>query len=113
MAQPKITSKVPLPKSSSIHDKIIPIPDYAMPSTKTAICKVVTLAGKYILLDPLLFQLVTASEKETMLLAIPEICANKIITIYHSSLFAGHQCVTKTYLTIGNTFFIPGLIHYL
>ena len=48
-----------------------------------------------------------------MLLAIPEICADKIITLYHFSLFAGHQGVIKTYLTIGDKFFIPGLIHYL
>ena len=33
MEQPKITSKVPIPESSSIHDKIIPIPDYAIPQT--------------------------------------------------------------------------------
>ena len=48
-----------------------------------------------------------------MLLAIPEICANKIITLYHSSLFTGHQGVIKTYLTIEDKFFIPGLIHNL
>ena len=32
--------------------------------------------------------------------------------LYHSGLFAGHQGVIKTYLTIGEKFFIPGLIHY-
>ena len=47
------------------------------------------------------------------LLAISEICADMIITVYHSSLFAGHQGVIKTYLTIGDKVFIPGLIHYL
>ena len=67
-----------------------------------------TLAEKYILLDSLLFKLVTTSEKETALLAIPGICANKIITLYHFSLFKGHQGVIKTYLTIGDKFFIPG-----
>ena len=50
-------------------------------------------------------------EKETVLLAIP--VANKIITVYHSSLFAGHHSVIKTYLTIWDKFFIPGLIYYL
>ena len=68
---------------------------------------------KYILLDSLLFKLVTAPKKETALLVIPETCANKIIMSYHSSLFAGHQVVLKMYLTIGDRFFIPGLIHYL
>ena len=48
-----------------------------------------------------------------MLLAIPKICANKIIILYHSSLFKGHQGVIKTYLTIGDKFFIAGSIHYL
>ena len=71
------------------------------------------LAEKYILLDSLLFEIVTTPEKETKLLAIPKICADKIITLYHSSLFTGHQGVIKTYLTIGDTFSIPGLIHYL
>ena len=84
-----------------------------LPSTKTAICKVETLAEKNILLDSLLFKLITTPEKETDLLATPVICANNIITLYHSSLFTGHQGVIKTYITIGHKFFIPGLIHYL
>ena len=46
-------------------------------------------------------------------MAIPEICADKIITLYHSSLFAGHQGVIKTYLTISDKFFISNRIHYL
>ena len=33
--------------------------------------------------------------------------------LYHSSLFTGHQGVIKTYMTIGDKFFIPGFIHYL
>ena len=46
-------------------------------------------------------------------LAIPGRCADKVITLYHSSLFAGHQGVIKTYLTMSDKFFIPNLIHYL
>ena len=60
-----------------------------------------------------MFKFVSTPEKETAVLAIPETCTNKIITLYHSGLFAGHQGVIKTYLTIGDKFFIPGLIHYL
>ena len=41
-------------------------------------------------------------DKEKALLVIPEICADKIIELYHISLFAGHQGVIKTYLTISN-----------
>ena len=72
-----------------------------------------TLAEKYILLDSLLFKIITTPEKETALLAIPEICTDKIITLFQSRLFAGHQGVLKTYLTIKYKFFIPNLIHYL
>ena len=32
------------------------------------------------------------------LLAIPEVCADKIITLYHSSLLAGQQGVLKQIL---------------
>ena len=65
------------------------------------------------LLDSLLFKIVTTPERETALLAIPEICADRIITLYHTSLFVGHQGVIKTHLTINDNFFIPNLIHYL
>ena len=44
---------------------------------------------------------------------MPEICADKIITLYHTSLFVAHQDVIKTYLTVSDKFFIPGLMHYL
>ena len=40
-------------------------------------------------------------------------CADKIIALYHSSLFAGHQGVIKTCLTMSDKFFIPNLTHYL
>ena len=68
---------------------------------------------KYILLDSLLFKIISTPDKESVVLAIPKICADKIITLYHSSLFAGHQGVIKTYLTISDKFIIPNLIHYL
>ena len=48
-----------------------------------------------------------------VVLAIPEMCVDKIIALYHSSLFAGHQGVIKTYLSISDKFFFPNLIHYL
>ena len=38
---------------------------------------------------------------------------DKIITLYHSNLFAGHQGVIKTDLTISDRFFISNLMHYL
>ena len=84
-----------------------------LPNTKTAIWKVEMLAERYILLESLLLKMITTPEKETALLAISAVCTDQIITLYHSSLFAGHQGVIKTHLTIGDKFFIPGLIHYL
>ena len=69
------------------------------------------LAQQYILLDSLLFRI--PPKKETAVLAVPEICADKITTLYHSRLSVGHQGVIKTYLTISDKFFIPNLIHYL
>ena len=71
------------------------------------------LAEKYILLDSLLFKLTTIPGRETALLAIPKICIDKIITLYHCNFFVGHQGVIKTYLTINDRFFIPNLMHYL
>ena len=52
------------------------------------------LAERYILLDSLLFKI--APEKETAVLAFPDTCTNKIITLYHATLFAGHQGVIKS-----------------
>ena len=48
-----------------------------LPSKKVAMQRVEMLAEKYILLDSLLFQLKTIPGKETALLAIPEVCADK------------------------------------
>ena len=84
-----------------------------LPGSKSMIHKVEVLAERYILLDSLLFKLNTTPEKEKALFAIPEICADQIITMHHSSLFAGHQSVIKTYITIADKFFIPDLMHYL
>ena len=71
------------------------------------------MAERFILFDSLLFKLVTTPERETVLLVVPEVCADKIIMLYHTSLFAGHQGVIKMYLTINDKFFIPGVMHYL
>ena len=78
-----------------------------LPSSKVGIRKVEALVGKYILLDSLLFKITMTPDKEMAVLAIPETCVSSIIALYHSSLFAGHQGVIKTYLTISDKFFIP------
>ena len=78
-----------------------------LPASISAIRKIETLAEKYVLLDSLLFRI--SSEKETTVLAVPETCTDKKVTLYHKSLFAGHQGFIKTYLTISDKFFIPKL----
>ena len=99
--------------SSYFKDIYLYLAQNRLPSSKTAFRKVETLAEKYILLDSLLFKITSTQDKERAVLAIPETCIDSIIAVYHSSLFAGHQGVIKTYLTISDKFFIPNLIHYL
>ena len=99
--------------SSYCKDIYLYLAQNMLPSTKLAIRKVEALAEKYILLDLLLFKIISTPEKEVAVLAIPETCADKIITLCHSSLFAGHQGIIKTYLIISDKFFIPNPIHYL
>ena len=82
-------------KSSYFKDIYLYLAQNKLPSCKVAIRRVETLTEQYILLDFLLFKIAPPPEKETAVLAIPEICADKIITLYHSSLFAGHQGVIK------------------
>ena len=48
--------------------------------------RVESLAEKYIMLGSLLFKLTTILGKESVVLVIPEVCADKIITLYHSNL---------------------------
>ena len=96
--------------SSQFKDIYLYLSQNKLPTSKTAIRKVEMLAERYILLDSLLFKM--TPEKETAVLAVPETCIDKIITLYHSSLCAEHSGVIKTYLTINDKFFIPNLIHY-
>ena len=84
-----------------------------LPSKRSTIKKVETLAESYVLLDSLIFKLVMTPDKEAVVLVIPEICIDNIIALFHTSLVAGHQGVVKTYLTMKDKFFIPNLMHYL
>ena len=97
-------------KSPYFRDLYMYLSQNKLPSSKGAICKIEILSGGYILLDSLLFKLNV--EKEKAVLAIPEVCADQIIALYHPSLFAGHQGVIKTYLTISDKFFIPNVNLY-
>ena len=99
--------------SSYFKDIYLYLAQNKLPHSKTVIRKVEALAEKYILLDSLLFKIVSTPDKELAVLAIPEMCTDSIIALYHSRLFMGHQGVNKTYLTISDKFFIPNLIHCL
>ena len=100
--------------SSYFKDIYIYLVQNRLPCKKAAIKRVEILVERYILLDSLLFKLTTIPGRETALLAIPETCADKIIMLYHSNLFVGHQGVIKTYLTyLSGRFYIPNLMPYL
>ena len=98
--------------SSYFKDIYLYLAQNKLPSSKTAIRKIEMLAEKYILLDSL-FKISTTPDRETAVLPIPETCIDSIIALIHLSLFARHQGIIKTYLTISDKFFIPNLIHYL
>ena len=80
---------------------------------KAAIRRTETLAERYLLLDSLLFRLNTTPEKESAVLTIPESCVDRIFTLYHIDIVAGHYGVIKTYLTIKEKFFISDLLYFL
>ena len=61
--------------------------------------------------NSLFSRLNTTPRKESEVLPIPEHYVDTIVILYHSSIFAGHQCVIKTYLTINETFH-TNLMHY-
>ena len=91
--------------SSYFKDLYLYLSQNKLPSSKSAIKRIETLSEKYILLDSLLFKI--TPEKETAVIVVPGTCVDKIITLYHSSLFTGHQGVIKTYLTIVISFSFP------
>ena len=99
--------------SSYFKDIYLYLAQNRLPTKKATIKRVEVLAEKYIMLDSLLFKLTTIPGREMALLAIPETCGDKIITLYHSNLFVGHQGVIKTYLTISDRFYFLNLMHYL
>ena len=99
--------------STYLTDLYLYLSQNKLPFKRSAILKVEALVEKLILLDSLLFKLVTIPDREIVLLAVLEMCTDTIMTLYYSSLFAGHQGVINTYLTIGDMSFIPGLMHYL
>ena len=73
-----------------------------LPTSKSAIRKIETLAEKYVLLDSLLFRI--SSEKETAVLAVPETCTDKIITLYHQKFVCG---TPRSYKDFSLSLYVP------
>ena len=57
--------------SSYFKDIFLYLAQNKLPSTKSAVKKIEALAEKYILLDSLLFKIISSPEKETAVLSIP------------------------------------------
>ena len=83
--------------SSYFKDIFLYLSQNKLPHSKAAIKKVEALSE-----DSLLFKI--TPEKETAILAIAESCVDRIVALYHFSLFAGNQGVIKTCLTISDNF---------
>ena len=77
--------------SSYFKDIYLYLAQNKLPNSKVGIKKLEALAEIYIFLDSLLFKIVSTPDKELAVLAIPEMCADSIIALYHSSLFVGHH----------------------
>ena len=93
--------------SSYFKDLYLFLSQNKLPSKRSATKKVKTLVESFVLIDSLIFKLVMMPNKESVVLGIPEICIDKIITLYHTNIFTGHQGVVKTYLTMRDKFFHP------
>ena len=74
--------------SSYFKDLYLYLSQNKLPSSKSVIKRIETLAEEYVLLNSLLFKITPGL---MAVLAVPETCVDKIITLYHSSLFTGHQ----------------------
>ena len=62
-----------------------------LPRKRHARQKVENLSDRYVLLDSLLFMINSTPGKVKALLAIPEVCVDKIIMLYHACRTSGHD----------------------
>ena len=93
-----------------LHQTRIPIPSTEIKNL--AIRRTEAFAERYLQLSSLLFRLNTTPDKEAAVLAIPENCTERLITLCHSSLFGGCQGVLMNYLTLNKKFYILDTIHH-
>ena len=68
----------------------------------------------YLVIDDILFRIKIPKDKNlepSLLLVIPETYVPTILYQYHDSLLAGHQCVTRMYLTLKEKFYANNLFN--
>ena len=84
-----------------------------LPSRKKRARAVMRNSENYILIQSLLFRVSLSDEDLILQLCVPESQAGFLISMFHDSLMAMHQGVSRTYQTIKKKFFIPGLFDRL
>jgi hypothetical protein len=84
-----------------------------LPSRKRRARAVLRCSENYILIQDLLFRISLSDEDLSLQLCVPESQAGFLISMFHDSLMAMHQGVSRTYRTIRKRFFIPGLFDRL
>ena len=82
-----------------------------LPSSKSAIKKLEALSEKYDIVRFLIVQNLS-TKRDSSSSNTRNVCRQDNNSV-SQNLFAGHQGVIKTYLTISDKFSIPNLIHYL
>ena len=84
-----------------------------LPGNQQIQCRVLGETANYVVVNKLLFKLEKLKEgkewKYHPVLVIPEKFETNIFHMYHNSLFACHQGLSKTFLTSRNKFFISNL----
>lgn len=86
-----------------------------LPSNKRKARNTMMNANHYVLVRDILFKIEEnkSGDDFKLLLAVPENSAHYIISRYHDGLFISHMGINKTYNTIKERYFIPGLYNKL
>ena len=85
------------------------------PSNTRKRSHVISQSADYMLLDNLLFKVVRdrITKEHKPLLCIPTSKIDMLLHYFHSSLMGGHMGITKTYMTLGQRFYVPNLPHHI
>jgi hypothetical protein len=82
-----------------------------LPARRRRAQSIIKNSENYVLIQDLLFRITLFGSDEdlSLQLCIPESHASFVISMYHESLMAMHQGISKTYYTVCQKYFIPGL----